>query len=89
MVIRIVMTSSVSSSAKNILYKNAPADSLEIGLHKLKLVKHSQHSVFRNKIIERYKNYTGSTNYNCYWQPIITFQHYINLNDYEMRSVLS
>ena len=51
MAIRIVMTSSVSSSAKNILYKNAPADSLEIGLHKLKLVKHSQHSVFRNKII--------------------------------------
>ena len=51
MAIRIVMTSSVSSSAKNILYKNAPADSLEIGLHKLKLVKHSQHSVYRNEIL--------------------------------------
>ena len=51
MVIRIVMTSSVSSSAKNILYKNAPADSLEIGLHKLKIVKHSQHPMYINKIL--------------------------------------
>ena len=51
MAIRIVMTSSVSSSAKNILYKNAPADSLEIGLHKLKIVKHSQHPMYINKIL--------------------------------------
>ena len=51
MAIRLVMTSSVSRSAKNILYINAPADSLEIGLHKLRLVKHSQHTVYRNEII--------------------------------------
>ena len=51
MAIRLVMTSSVSTSAKNILYINAPADSLEIGLHKLRLVKHSQHTVYRNEII--------------------------------------
>ena len=47
MAIRLVMKASVSRSAKNILYINAPADSLEIGLHKLKVL----YTVYRNEII--------------------------------------